>query len=504
MGDNSALRENIVSEAINFFQVEPAKIKNVEESEVLINKENKKSIIIPTTESMFIDETKKVEDFEKSNLDGQKPLKEKVSKQMNEPLKEQDKAISMEADKSVQLKTYQQSALLSDKVLSTSNNLKEFELPTQKNRIEPTQKKVSQENLMKCSQQVIPDTKSVSYNDKQLEDNGTNLKSVLNLKHSQFKNIVMNELSELTEKPSQNVETPNLEIKPENIKNDEHRNYKIKTIEDTKTNLKNELINENNVHDDPLSTLASAALNQEFPTYVVTNNNMLKSASPVAKIKQEGPAWCDVGVIKGNTCLVKQFYATSISDEHENTSIDLLPDYQNKLKIDIQPGTTYKLRIAAINSCGRGEWSDIAAFKTCLPGYPGAPSNIKISKSSQGVSLKWEAPPNDFGQILEYTVCLAIKNPKGGMPSSQSTPTPYNFYRVYSGPHNAANVSHESLSAALIDRTNKPAIIFRIAARNEKGYGPATQVRWLQDSKASNKRENVEDLLTFETKRSKF
>lgn len=29
-------------------------------------------------------------------------------------------------------------------------------------------------------------------------------------------------------------------------------------------------------------------------------------------------------------------------------------------------------------------------------------------------------------------------------------------------------------------RTSKPAIIFRIAARNDKGYGPATQVRWLQ------------------------
>lgn len=31
-----------------------------------------------------------------------------------------------------------------------------------------------------------------------------------------------------------------------------------------------------------------------------------------------------------------------------------------------------------------------------------------------------------------------------------------------------------------MDYTSKPAIIFRIAARNDKGYGPATQVRWLQ------------------------
>ena len=41
-------------------------------------------------------------------------------------------------------------------------------------------------------------------------------------------------------------------------------------------------------------------------------------------------------------------------------------------------------------------------------------------------------------------------------------------------------VANSSLTAAHIDTTTKPAIIFRIAARNEKGYGPATQVRWLQ------------------------
>ena len=38
-------------------------------------------------------------------------------------------------------------------------------------------------------------------------------------------------------------------------------------------------------------------------------------------------------------------------------------------------------------------------------------------------------------------------------------------------------VPNSSLAAAHIDTTTKPAIIFRIAARNDKGYGPATQVR---------------------------
>lgn len=36
------------------------------------------------------------------------------------------------------------------------------------------------------------------------------------------------------------------------------------------------------------------------------------------------------------------------------------------------------------------------------------------------------------------------------------------------------------IKTAHLDTTSKPAIIFRIACRNEKGYGPATQVKWLQ------------------------
>lgn len=52
--------------------------------------------------------------------------------------------------------------------------------------------------------------------------------------------------------------------------------------------------------------------------------------------------------------------------------------------------------------------------------------------------------------------------------------------RVYCGPENQCNVSNTSINTAHVDVTSKPAIIFRIAARNDKGYGPATQVRWLQ------------------------
>ncbi len=60
--------------------------------------------------------------------------------------------------------------------------------------------------------------------------------------------------------------------------------------------------------------------------------------------------------------------------------LDSLQVHNLVKKIDLEPGVIYKLRIAAVNACGRGPWSEAAAFKTCLPGSPPAPSNIKITK----------------------------------------------------------------------------------------------------------------------------
>lgn len=135
------------------------------------------------------------------------------------------------------------------------------------------------------------------------------------------------------------------------------------------------------------------------------------------------------------------------------------------------------------------------SFKTCLPGYPGAPSAIKISKSGDGAHLSWEPPPSTQGEILEYSVYLAVKSAQAaaaalgvvGPPPPPPAPKPGQnaasqlaFVRVYCGPNNQCTVANQALHIAHVDYTSKPAIIFRIAARNEKGYGPATQVRWLQ------------------------
>ena len=54
------------------------------------------------------------------------------------------------------------------------------------------------------------------------------------------------------------------------------------------------------------------------------------------------------------------------------------------------------------------------------------------------------------------------------------------FVQVYGGVERHCTIGADVLAKALVDTSDKPAILFRIIAKNEKGNGPATQVRWLQ------------------------
>ena len=111
--------------------------------------------------------------------------------------------------------------------------------------------------------------------------------------------------------------------------------------------------------------------------------------------------------------------------------------------------------------------------------------------------MYWEPPKDlDSGPIKEYSVYLQTrtKNPpatgagitdaKSQQPSlSSSASELLHFTQIYCGPDSNCVATSEVLSQAYIDMSSKPAILFRIAAKNEKGYGPATQVRWLQQGK---------------------
>ncbi|KAL3851844.1 hypothetical protein ACJMK2_015546, partial [Sinanodonta woodiana] len=256
---------------------------------------------------------------------------------------------------------------------------------------------------------------------------------------------------------------------------------------------------------DPLSTLAMAAVStagavvgikQEpgMSSYMSTSAASTTDVKqelklPTTPVKKEANQWYDVGIIKGTSCLVSYYHlpaegSQANGDNIIKQDIDVVSvqDHSVLKRQELQPGTAYKFRVAGINACGRGPFSEISAFKTCLPGYPGAPSAIKISKSEDGAHLSWEPPQNTAGKITEYSVYLAVRNAASQVEQKPGQAAQLAFVRVYCGPNASCVVTSNSLASAHIDFTTKPAIIFRIAARNEKGYGPATQVRWLQDA----------------------
>ena len=86
-----------------------------------------------------------------------------------------------------------------------------------------------------------------------------------------------------------------------------------------------------------------------------------------------------------------------------------------------------------------------------------------LSQSSEGAHLSWEPPANSAGTITEYSVYLGLEPQPGTQPGTMA------FARVYCGSGSSCIVSHVQLGSAHIDTTSKPAIIFRIAAKNDKG-----------------------------------
>ncbi|KAI5093879.1 host cell factor 2, partial [Silurus meridionalis] len=200
-------------------------------------------------------------------------------------------------------------------------------------------------------------------------------------------------------------------------------------------------------------------------------------------LQNEVSAWLDVGIFKTHFAEVTNYYLPSengstdqISNDSES-KIQSPQSFEGREKQELASNVTYRFRLAALNSCGRGDFSPVGEFKTCSPGFPEAPPAVKITKASDSVHITWESPSSTSGKIQEYSMYLAVKKTRG---NGSEKPGESTFIRIYRGAKTSCTVNAANLSNAYIDCTARPAIVFRIAAKNERGYGPATQIRWLQ------------------------
>ncbi|XP_069375510.1 host cell factor 2 isoform X2 [Paralichthys olivaceus] len=195
----------------------------------------------------------------------------------------------------------------------------------------------------------------------------------------------------------------------------------------------------------------------------------------------EEAAWFDVGVFKTLYSEVNHYFLPADSDQAFPQKKQPGPqDYQGREKQELTPGQTYRFRVAGINCFGQGEFSPVSEFKTCQPGFPGAPSAVKITKANDLVHITWESPSSPSGRILEYSMYMAVRKSRS---TSSEGPGQMTFIRIYRGTKTSCSINSTQLVNAHIDcsASNRPAVVFRIAAKNEQGYGPATQIRWIQD-----------------------
>lgn len=100
-------------------------------------------------------------------------------------------------------------------------------------------------------------------------------------------------------------------------------------------------------------------------------------------------------------------------------------------------------------------------------------------QANDSVHITWEPPAAPSGRILEYSMYMAVRKSRS---SSAEGPAQMAFIRIYRGTKMSCTISSSQLDNAHIDSSasNRPAVVLRIAAKNEQGYGPATQIRWIQ------------------------
>lgn len=194
------------------------------------------------------------------------------------------------------------------------------------------------------------------------------------------------------------------------------------------------------------------------------NDNVKQEVSHIRPSTND-KSWCTVGVFKNNTCTVNGYFEFTFSPDFND---DMCKQNVLMPKIELQVNTMYAFRVAGINSCGIGEFSNLGAFRTLPEGLPSHPNNLKfIPMNTSALRLCWTPSPLDEN-VKEYCVFIGEK---------QNDTINYN--RVYTGNQPTCTISYDMLKKPeyqLISKENQSKFfLFRVRATNDKGMGPPLQ-----------------------------
>lgn len=68
-----------------------------------------------------------------------------------------------------------------------------------------------------------------------------------------------------------------------------------------------------------------------------------------------------MAIVKGTTFVVQNYYLAGNEpiDTTQALNVDV---FKGRTKLQLEPGTVYKFRVAAVNSCGKSAWSEVSFF----------------------------------------------------------------------------------------------------------------------------------------------
>lgn len=99
------------------------------------------------------------------------------------------------------------------------------------------------------------------------------------------------------------------------------------------------------------------------PVAVVAPNQATVVTSETPKDEENEDGWCDVVYTKFNFCRVTQYFLVNGQISSQAPDADLEQDSElGKKCVQLEPGTKYKFRIAAITKYGRGPWTEVCTY----------------------------------------------------------------------------------------------------------------------------------------------